>query len=416
MLAVLRQRNFGLLWIGQLISILGDYVLTIALPFFIYDRTGSVAATGLMFVVEALPRVTLGTIAGVFVDRWDRKRTMIASDLLRAGLLLPLLLAGSPETLWIVYVVGFLQSLISLFFSPAESAVLPQIVAKEDLLAANSASSVADASARIVGPAIGGALLGILGFGSVVLFDSASFLVSALTIVMIAVPKLRSEPGRAGQAAAPATSSASLSRVWHELVEGLRVIHADSLLSGLLAVLGIVVLGDGFVSVVGVAYTKSVLHAGPTEFGYVMTAQGAGAVFGGFLVGRAAKAVAPGRLVTVGFLAMGVAILGIVVTANLTAAYVLMFFTGAPNMGARVGVQTLLQQSVANQFRGRVFGTVNTTVALSSLSGMGLATVLGAAVGVATFLGLAGVLYLLGSSVALAVLPTRDRARPTEAA
>ena len=85
MFSVLRQRHFTLLWAGQLVSMLGDWIVLVALPFYVYQHTGSALATGLMFIVETLPRLFLGSLAGVFVDRWDRRKTMIAADLLRRG-------------------------------------------------------------------------------------------------------------------------------------------------------------------------------------------------------------------------------------------------------------------------------------------------------------------------------------------
>src|SRR5438067_2188537 len=110
MLAILRQRNFALLWSASLISKIGDMVLLIALPFYVYDLTGSTLASGGMLIAETLPRVLIGSFAGVFVDRWDRRRTMVVADLARAAVLLPLLLVGSIETLWIVYAVGVAQA------------------------------------------------------------------------------------------------------------------------------------------------------------------------------------------------------------------------------------------------------------------------------------------------------------------
>lgn len=88
MFAVLGQRNFALLWVGQVVSLIGDWVLLIALPFYVYALTGSVLATGAMFIAETLPRLVLGSLAGVFVDRWDRRWTMIVADVLRALILL----------------------------------------------------------------------------------------------------------------------------------------------------------------------------------------------------------------------------------------------------------------------------------------------------------------------------------------
>lgn len=104
MIATLRHRDFALLWIGQAVSTVGNWLLFVALPFYVYSLTGSPLATGATFAASALPPLLLGSVAGVFVDRWDRQRTMVVADLLRAGLLLPLLLVRSPSLIGIVYV------------------------------------------------------------------------------------------------------------------------------------------------------------------------------------------------------------------------------------------------------------------------------------------------------------------------
>src|ERR1017187_7584030 len=109
---MLRQRNFRLLFLGGLVSSLGDWFLFIALPFYVYTLTGSALATGGTFIAESLPSILFGSVAGVLVDRGDRRRTMIASDVLRAILLLGLLTVRSPETVWVVFAVSFAQSTI----------------------------------------------------------------------------------------------------------------------------------------------------------------------------------------------------------------------------------------------------------------------------------------------------------------
>ena len=119
MLQALRQRNFALLWLGQFISITGDWVLGIALPFYVYQVTGSVLASGTMFVAEGIPPLFLGSLAGVFVDRWDRRRTMIAADLGRALVLLLVLAVRSRDRLWLIYPVAFLEATMAQFFNPA---------------------------------------------------------------------------------------------------------------------------------------------------------------------------------------------------------------------------------------------------------------------------------------------------------
>ncbi len=117
MLVVIRNRNFALLWIGGLVSTIGDWVLRGALPFYVYVRTGSALATGLAFIASALPWIVLSSVAGVFVDRWDRKLTMIMADLTRGVLLLLLLLVVYvPDLFWLVYFVSFIEACITQFF------------------------------------------------------------------------------------------------------------------------------------------------------------------------------------------------------------------------------------------------------------------------------------------------------------
>ena len=136
MLAVLRERDFVLLWLAGLVSIAGDLAFVIALPLHVYRLTDSTLATAATFAASSLPGVLFGSVAGVFVDRWDRKRTMIVADLLRAVMLLPLLLA--PDQLGMIYTIAIIQGAVGLFFSPAESALLPKLVEKERLVTANA--------------------------------------------------------------------------------------------------------------------------------------------------------------------------------------------------------------------------------------------------------------------------------------
>jgi MFS family permease len=194
MLAVLRQRNFALLWAGGLISMLGDWLLFIALPFYIYDLTGSALATGAMFIAETLPILLFGSIGGVFADRWDRKKTMIVADLLRAALLLLLLAVRTPEWLWVIYLVAFVQSSVGQFFNPAKGALIPQLVDEPQLMPANSLNSLGVELTRLIGAPLGGALMALMGLPSVVIVDCVSFVVSALLIGLIVTPRSEHAP------------------------------------------------------------------------------------------------------------------------------------------------------------------------------------------------------------------------------
>jgi MFS family permease len=185
MFTLLRQRNFALLWFGGLISLMGDRVLLIALPYFVYQQTGSTFACAVMVAAELLPRLLFGSVAGVFVDRWDRKRVMVITSIAQGIIILPLLLVQSAESRWIVYVVSFFQTTFAMFFGPAENALLPLLVPEADLLPANSLNALNNNFARLIGRLIGGAILAISGLSGVVLFDSITFVIAGLMIFAI---------------------------------------------------------------------------------------------------------------------------------------------------------------------------------------------------------------------------------------
>src|SRR5215218_7424050 len=296
MLAVLRQRNFALLWAGGLISMLGDWLLFIALPFYIYNLTGSALATGAMFIAETLPILLFGSIGGVFADRWDRKRTMIVADLLRAALLLLLLAVRSPEWLWAIYLVVFVQSSVGQFFNPAKGALIPQLVDESLLMPANSLNSLGVELTRLIGAPLGGALMALMGLPSVVGLDCISFALSALLIGLIVAPR----GGKANASvAADAGISALLAGIWRDLVEGLRLVRGTRWLTGLFLAMGVMMLGQGITNVLLVPFVEQVLHGDAQIFGWIVTAQGVGGLIGGLLAGTIGRLFSPVRIMAV---------------------------------------------------------------------------------------------------------------------
>jgi MFS family permease len=409
---VLRQRNFALLWFGQLISLTGDYVLIVALPFYTYQLTGSVLATGVMFLVQALPGLFLGSLAGVFVDRWDRRWTMIASDLLRAGVLLFLLLVRSRDLVWIIYVVAFTEQLISLFFIPAKGAIIPNLVEEQHLMAANSLNSTSDAITRLVGPPLGGALLALLGLSSTVFIDSASYLVSAVMILLISMPA-RSLP--AGEALAvdqkeeteQKTKSGmlvTLAGVWREWLEGLRLVIQERILLTLFVAGAIIMLSQGIINVLIVVFVKAILHGDASTFGLLITFQGIGMLVGAVLVGQLGKRLKPAYLLALGTVPAGMAVLAIVNVANIVLTLALITVVGVLVVSFFITEQTLLQSAVADEYRGRVLGAYSTTSSLFYIIGIGCGSVLGGLLGVVGALDISGALFALAGVVALLML------------
>jgi MFS family permease len=408
MFALLRQRGFALLWTGGLISAVGDWVLFVALPFYVYQRTGSTLATGATFMAQILPPLLLGSVAGVFVDRWDRRRTMIIADLARALLLLLLLTVHTRADLPRVYIVAFLLAAITQFFGPAKGALIPRLVGTAHLVRANALNALGDNIPRLVGPALGGVLFAGLGLPGVVLTDSASFLFSGVLILFIRVPP--AETAEAGAVRAPQTHAAWMA-FWHEWRDGLRLVGMNRVLRTLFTVEGLAVVGQGILDVLFLPYVKRVLHGDALLFGWLLSLQAIGGLLGGMIAGRISVQLSPTRLFG---LSMGLVGATIVIAANvpiLPLIVPLVALVGIPVVGWLVGAQTVLQDSVADRYRGRMLGTYGTTSALTQLGGMGLAGVLGDRLGIVPMLNISGGLHIVGGVGALILLHTARSVR-----
>jgi MFS family permease len=379
MLAALRQRNFAFLWFGQAIPLIGDWVLFVALPFYVYSLTGSTLATGIMFIVQTIPRIFFGSIAGVFVDRWNRKHTMFIAELLQALALVPLFLVHSQQWIWIVYVFAFVESIISQFFIPAKSAIIPNLVDEEHLLAANSLNSMSQELTRLVGPFLGGLLLGILGINSVIVVDTASFLVSAGMIALITLPTNAVQVQEHNQAPHPWTKFA---KVWREWAEGLRLVRKQQLITGIFVVMGVAMVGEGIIEVLIAAYVKQVMHGNALVLGWLMTAQAIGGIAGSLIVVQLSKGIHPTKLIPLSALIFGPLIIVIVNIPVLPVVLPLITIIGVAVIGFFVSLVTLLQSNVADEYRGRIFGALNTVQAMALLFGMILASGLGDRIGV----------------------------------
>jgi len=353
LLKLLGKRDYGLLWISQLISIIGDFALFTALPFFIYKITGSVLATGIMFMIQILPPLFLGSIAGVFVDRWDRRWTMIGSSLFRGAVLLIMLGVRSAEMVWLVYLAGFLESTASQFFGPANNALIPILVDEDQLLTANSLDSLGENSARMIGPALGGVLLASIGLQGVILFDIGSYLMAALLMYFIRVP---SNASLLTPTPEESTSSV-ISAFWGELKSGLRLVKNNQPLSRIFLVLGIAMLGDSILTVLLVAFFQDIVGIGPTEFGMVLTVRGVSGILGGLVMSAFGNKFKPSLLlIPFGLIGTGIGLVAMVIWPIYTISLLIMILISVPLMAWLISSQTWIQTYSPEEYRGRVFG------------------------------------------------------------
>ena len=366
-LRLVRNRNFSLLWVGQLISMLGDRIHIIALGALVAGR-GSALEVGLTFAATAVPSVVLGPLAGVLVDRWDRRRTMIACDLVRAVLVL-----GVPFAIEIhiglVYLAAFLVATVTLLFRPAKTAVVPTIVGDRDLVSANSAMSVPETAADLIGFPVAGLIVTALSsvIGAAFVLDAGTYVVSAVLIWAMLVPRQVDQPAE----------PISVRGVWLEMREGFAFLWAErALLSNtLLSTLAQVAVGAEIV--VSLLYARDVVDRGAMSFeqmySLILTAIAVGSVIAGIAVGAIGDRLPKGPLVIIGFIGMGLSLVAAGLVTEPGLAMAAFFFTGAMNIVFIIPTVTLFQQRTPQRLMGRVvssrqalvFGSIAASMALS---------------------------------------------------
>jgi predicted MFS family arabinose efflux permease len=381
---------------------IGDWALFTALPFYVYNLTGSVMATGGMFIIQVVPPLVFGSIAGVFVDRWDRRWTMIGSSLFRGAVLLILLGVRSADMIWLVYLAGFLESTASQFFGPANNALLPTLVEEDQLLTANSLDSLGENSARLIGPALGGLLLASIGLQGVVILDIGTYLLAALLMYLIRVPTDGIQPAAEDDGSA----SRALTAFWSEFVAGLKLVAGKPALSRIFLVLGVAALGDSILTVLLVAFYQDVVGVGSTEFGLVLTVRGVAGILGGIVIGAIGSKFKPYHLISFGLLGSGVAMVAIVIWPIYTISLLILILISVPLMGWLISSQTWIQSNAPGEFRGRVFGVYGTLSALLALIGMTFASGLGDTLGISETLYFGGGIYILSGILAFVLLRT----------
>jgi len=377
-------------------------VLSAALPFHVYVLTGSVLATTAMFMARTLPSLILAPFAGVLVDRWDRRTTQIWSDLARGAVVSALIVASSAESIWLVYVVAFMESSISQVARPAVAALVPALVRPEELARANSLSSVRWHMSLILGFPLGGALLALAGFPFVVVIDAISYLVSALLLLGIRPGAYRFSPTSPDRTKSPG-------RFRDELVEGFRAVAMRRQVAFPVIVFGAIGIASGVVNPLLAPFVKTVLNGGPTEFGWLAASQGIGGVAGGILLGRFWHTA---RRSAVVFGSMGVG-LGLFLMAKIHAfAIPLLGLAAVPAVVGGVTLQTILQEATEDRLRGRIFALLGTISAAVVLLGAGMSGVLGDRVGIVPTITLGAGIFVAAGIVARFCLPaSQDRER-----
>jgi MFS family permease len=403
-LRLLRRRDFALLWFGGLVSVAGDWVLYAALPYFVYQRTGSTVATAGMIVAELAPGVLLGSVAGVFVDRWDRKSILVVGSLLEAAAVAVLLLVPDGGWIGLVYVAAVVQASVAAFSMPAESALLPTLVDADDLVPANALNALNNRLGRLIGLPLGGILLGLLGLRGVVVGDCATFVLAAAMIAAITSPHTRAAADEAGAAGEARSAWAAF---WHEWRDGMRLVVGERQIGVLFVVLGLMTFGGTMLDPLNAPWVRDVLGEGPQVYAWLLTTSAASGIVGTLLVGRFGRRLAPRVLMGWSSVLAGALLLVRFNIPSVELAFALSIPNGITSAASAVGVETLAMQTVRPDLRGRIFGALGASGALLSLLGAGVGGALAEVVGIVAMLNVASVLTLVAGLVVLRAFPAR---------
>ncbi|MGI5500785.1 MFS transporter [Lentzea sp. CA-135723] len=391
MLEALRDRDFRLLWAGRTISALGSWLLVIAIPAHVHALTGSLLATGLTLAFEHLPPLLLGPVAGVLTDRWDRRRVMIAADLLRAAAVTLMLAATTDHRL--IYAALVAESAGAVLFRPAAQAHVPAVVGTgPGLSSANSLNAFTDGTVRLVAPPLGAAILTLTSFQTLIWIDVTSYLLSALAI---ACTTRRPSPAR--------QSTPDLAGGW-KVLRGLPIarallpltavfLAANASLSALLVPLGIQRLG------------------GTEQMGLVLSALGVGFLLGAVAIRRLVDRVRPRFLLAATQLATAVSLYALFASTSLAVALPAAVAIGTFGSMTLVTPQTALQRAVPNEALGRISAVFLSAEALATLLGSVAGPVLAQAFSLSMAALVACLVITAGS---LAALAPWDRSRAPE--
>ncbi len=366
------NRNFALLWSGQSISNVGDFVFDTTLILWIATiiaggQTWAPLAVSGVLVATAVPIFLIGPIAGVFVDRWNKRQTMLAMDATRAiliALLLPVAL-GKPSIFWqlgAIYTIVFLASACAQFFNPARFTLIGDIVEEPYRARASGLSQTTLNLAKIIGPPIAAPLLFTFGVEWALMVNSLSFVVSFLAILAVRVSQSTRN--------AAATQHDSF---FQDFSAGIRFFVRNHVLVAILISIILVVLGLGCIDAVGVFFVTQNLHVSADLFGFMAAAVGAGAVVGAILASMFASRLGEARIFWLGLIAAGVVILLLARMTNFALGVACFALAGLVIAPVNVAVGPLVLHVTPREFVGRVIAVIDPLQALTSILSISLA-------------------------------------------
>ncbi|MCK6628155.1 MAG: MFS transporter [Anaerolineae bacterium] len=378
---IFESPGFRWVWLANLVSKLGDWLGFIALNLYVFDLTGSATALAGLLAVESIPALLIGPLAGVVIDRFSRRKVMILANL---GAALTFALLPLASALWQIYGLALLSRVAFSFFDPAERSLVPDLVGKEKVLAANSALSVVNHLTLIVGPAIAGFLVAASSAAVAFWADAASFVVAVLLISRIGGELPRTRP------------EGEVKPGWFDdLKFGLGYAFGSRALRVLLVTTFVAAFAGAALITIEVVYVKEVLDGGDVGYGLLYSIAGFGAILGSTNATRLSQ-----RFTVPGLYVATVLLTGLMFFpyANVQILWFVIIVAGLHTIPWVLGyilVDTMLQQWVADEVRGRIFGLIHTQRSAGQVLVAGMLAPLVDWWGPVTVLNLSGIVYTL---------------------
>jgi MFS family permease len=342
-LSSLKHRNFRLLFCGTSLSHVGDFIQAMAQSWLVWQMTKSPFLLGIVGFAQALPRLLLGAIGGAIVDRVERRRLLLCTQFLamaQAFTFWALVQFGGVEFWHVLVLVLFLGTVNSLN-QTARHSLINNIVPREDLMNAIALNSSLANLAKIIGPSLGGVLIGVIGIAGCLLVNAVSFFAIIVTLVVMEIP-----PGKA--------KVAEETRFWQEVCEGYRFLRGERrLLSVILLTYGIALVGTPYSRFLPV-FATDVLHAGPTTFGLLLAAPGMGAVFAGLGIASLGRLRRRLHFVATAVLAFSISLMLFSFSRSVYLSMLFLIFVGASNIAFRAVANSIVQMETPPQYLGRM--------------------------------------------------------------
>ena len=343
--SVWHNHNFILVWGGQSVSLFGSQLTYIALLWWVLETTGSAAALATVAIASAVPNVIIGPIAGALIDRVDRRKLMIAMNLINGlviGTAATLLLVGK-LTLWEVYMFALLRATATIFHQPALQASIPNLVSPEHLTRANSLYQISASSAGIAGPALGGVLVAFLGSGPTMWLDAVTFFLAGASLLFALFPSPRVE------------IPTGIRPVIADIIAGFKFIYRQHALLFIIFLFGVVNFFLAPMNVLLPIMAKNVLHAGAEGFGLLAMAISVGMLIGGLLTASIKRVKRYGLGIMWGIAVLGGALLLFGLSRHLILSMGALVIVGAAAAIANVLSVVVFQTHAPNEMQGRVF-------------------------------------------------------------